>query len=183
MAKTMKLAALLSAVLALLSAVIYRRTGGRALLPVAITCGTVAYHFIMRLAVGYAVNGIMHNRADYTKKWYRLRGFEERLYRKLSVKTWKEKLPAYNPSLFSVKEHSFEEIAQATCQAEIVHEIIAVMSFLPILAVRWFGEPAVFIATSVLSACFDLLFVMIQRYNRPRLVRIAQKKQIKKTAS
>ena len=175
MAKTMKLTALLSAVLMVIFMVIYRQMGGDALLSLAITCGTVAYHFIMRLAVGYIVNAVMRNCADYTKKWYQLRGFEEKLYRKLGVKTWKDKLPAYNPSLFAVKEHSFDEIAQATCQAEIVHEIIAVLSFLPIFTVRWFGAPAVFVVTSVLSACFDLLFVMIQRYNRPRLVRIAQK--------
>ena len=181
MAKIMKCIALLSAVFTVLFIVLYRQIGGGALLSVAITFGTVAYHFIMRLTVGFAVNGIMHNRADYTKKWYQLHGFEEKAYRKLGVKSWKNKLPAYNPSLFDVKKHSFEEIAQATCQAEIVHEIIAVLSFLPIIAVRWFGTFGVFFITSVFSACFDLLFVMIQRYNRPRLVRIAKKH--KKTAS
>jgi len=177
MAKTMKITALLSAVLTIACTVIFLKTDIGVLLSLAITFGTIAYHFIMRLIVGAAVNGIMHNRADYTKKWYRLHEFEKKLYRKLGVKTWKDKLPAYNPSLFSVKEHSFEEIAQATCQAEIVHEIIAVLSFLPIFTVRWFGAIVVFVVTSILAACFDLLFVMIQRYNRPRLIRIAQRKQ------
>ena len=183
MAKTMKLTALLSAVLTVIFAVIYRLNGRGIFLPIAITCGAVAYHFIMRLAVGHTVNAIMHNRADYTKRWFRLHGFEEGLYRRLGVKNWKEKLPAYDPSLFSVKEHGFEEIAQATCQAEIVHEVIAVLSFLPIAAAARFGEFAVFLVTSVAAACFDLLFVMIQRYNRPRLTRIAQKTENKKTAS
>ncbi len=177
MAKTMKLTALASAVLTAVCAVIFLKTDIGVFLPLAITFGTVAYHFIMRLAVGYTVNGIMRNRADCTKRWYQLHRCEEKLYRKLGVKTWKDKLPAYDPSLFSVKEHGFEDIAQATCQAEIVHEIIALLSFLPIIAVRWFGTAGVFIVTSVLSAGFDLMFVMIQRYNRPRLVRIAQKKQ------
>ncbi|MBR4079605.1 MAG: hypothetical protein IKK29_05285 [Christensenellaceae bacterium] len=175
MAKTMKLTAAASVALTAVFAVIFQLTKIDVFQPLAITFGTAAYHFMMRLAVGYAVNGIMHNRADYTKKWYQICGFEQKLYKKLGVKAWKDKLPAYNPSLFSVKDHSFEEIAQATCQAEIVHEIIAVLSFLPIIAARWFGAAAVFIVTSVLSACFDLLFVMIQRYNRPRLVRIANK--------
>ena len=178
MARTMKLTAILSTALTVVFAVIFHITDRRVFLPIAITLGTVAYHFVMRLIVGYAVNGIMHNHADCGRRWYQLRDFEEKLYRKLGVKTWKEKLPAYDPSLFSVKDRTFDEIAQATCQAEIVHEIIAALSFFPIIASVWFGELAVFLVTSVLAACFDLMFVMMQRYNRPRIVKLAEREKI-----
>ena len=56
------------------------------------------------------------------------------------------------------------------CQAELVHETIALLSFLPIAAGIWFGAYPVFVATSLLSAGFDLLFVMMQRYNRQRIM-------------
>lgn len=37
---------------------------------------------------------------------------------------------------------------------------------------------AVFIITSVLSCMFDMIFVIMQRYNRPRLVKIIERKKI-----
>ena len=65
------------------------------------------------------------------------------------------------------------------CGAEIVHEVIMVLSFLPLLTVPFFGTFPVFLMTSALSALFDSIFVMAQRYNRPRLVRIYEKQETK----
>ena len=92
-------------------------------------------------------------------------------------------MPAYEGDLFDPRKHSWDEIAQAMCQAELVHETIALLSFLPLLAVRWFGSFGVFLITSVLSALLDLMFVTMQRYNRPRVVRLAEKQnRIKETS-
>ena len=145
------------------------------LFSLAITFGTIAYHFAMRLLVGGIVNMIMDNKADYNKKWYQLRPFEEKLYKKLKVKNWKKKMPTYEPELFDVKKHTFDEIAQAMCQAEVVHEVIAVLSFLPLFTVPVFGSFTVFLITSVLAACLDTSFVMMQRYNRPRIIKLIKK--------
>ena len=142
----------------------------------AITFGTFFYHFAMRLFVGHALNCIMGNRADYTKKWYQLRPFEEKLYGFLQVKKWKGKMPTYDPSLFDRRLHSWEEIAQAMCQAELVHEVIVVFSFLPLLATIPFGSFFVFLITSLLSAAFDLCFVIMQRFNRPRIITLIDRK-------
>lgn len=76
---------------------------------------------------------------------------------------------------FSVEKRSLDEIVQATCQSEITHEVIAVLSFLPLLASLKFDSFMVFFITSLLAACFDLSFVIIQRYNRPRLVKLVKK--------
>lgn len=145
--------------------------------PFAITFGTFFYHFAMRLIVGYALNQLMANRADYTKRWYQSRPFESKLYRLLRVKKWKGHMPSYDPSLFDRRLHSWEEIAQAMCQAEIVHEIIAVLSFLPLLAAIPFGAFPVFLITSLLSAGFDLCFVIMQRFNRPRIIQFTEKER------
>lgn len=56
------------------------------------------------------------------------------------------------------------------CQAELVHETIVVLSFLPIAGGIRFGAYPVFIITTVLAAGYDLLFVMMQRYNRQRVL-------------
>ena len=66
------------------------------------------------------------------------------------------------------------------CGAEIVHELIMILSFLPMLTVPVFGSLPVFLITSVVSALFDSIFVMAQRFNRPRLVRIYEKQEAKR---
>lgn len=169
-------AALGSCAACALLALAYERSGAGALLSLAITFGTIAYHFVMRLLVGAAVNGAMHNRANYRARWYRPRTFEEKLYRFLKPWKWKRHLPAYAPELFSM-ERPPEEIVQAMCQAEIVHEIIVVLSFLPLLAVPRFGALPAFLITSLLAACLDAAFVVMQRYNRPRIVKLMQRLQ------
>lgn len=141
----------------------------------AITFGTCFYHFAMRLVVGYVLDRIMGNHSDLSKKWYQLRPFEMRLYKVLKVKKWKGNMPTFDPSLFDPKLHSWEEIAQAMCQAEIVHECIVVLSFLPLLGAIPFGSFGVFLITSTLSALYDLSFVIMQRYNRPRIMKLIRK--------
>lgn len=141
----------------------------------AITFGTTAYHFLMRLAVGAVFDVCMKNRADYTKKWYQRRPWEAGLYQRLGVKRWKSRLPSYDPDCFDPQKHSWAEIAQAMCQAELVHEVIALLSFVPVLFSCWFGEFPVFLITSLCAAGFDMLFVMIQRYNRPRIIRLIRR--------
>ena len=54
MARTMRLTAILSLAGTLLLSALYRATSGGIWLSLAITCGTVAYHIIMRLLVGLA---------------------------------------------------------------------------------------------------------------------------------
>lgn len=145
--------------------------------PAAITGGTFFYHFAMRLAVGYGLNHFMKNKADLTRAWYQLRPFEARLYQALNVKKWKGNMPTFAPSLFDPKLHSWEEIAQAMCQAELVHEAIAVLSFLPLLGSIPFGSFGVFLTTSILSALYDLSFVVMQRFNRPRIMKLIAKER------
>ena len=87
-------------------------------------------------------------------------------------------MPTYDPIQFSLENKSFDAVAQAMCQAEIVHEVIIVFSFLPILASHWFGAFDVFMITSIGAAAFDLMFVMMQRYNRPRIVKLAEREKI-----
>lgn len=168
MARIMKLAAALCVALTAVFALL------RLTAP-AITAGTFSYHLLMRLAVGFAFDRTLHNHVDYRRPWFQLRRFEPALYERLRVGKWKAALPTYDPEAFDRHRHSWEEIVQAMCQAELVHEVIAVLSFLPVLASVWLGSAAVFVITSVLAAGFDLLFVIIQRYNRPRVLKIVER--------
>ncbi len=172
MALKMKLAALICVLLTVACTALHLDTNNGLLLTLAITFGTAAYHFVMRLAVGGAINLLLRNRVNYRARWFRVSQWEQKLYKKLRVKKWKGKMATYDASLFDSRIHSLSEIAGAMCQAEIVHELIILFSFVPILAAIPFGALWVFVITSLLSACYDAMFVIMQRYNRPRVLRL-----------
>lgn len=176
MAKIMKGAAAISFLLTFLFAGLHF-TGYRWALPYAITFGTCFYHFAMRLLVGYLLNEKMQNRANYGKPRYQLHPLEVKLYKRLKVKQWKGRMPTYDPKAFDPKYHTWDEIAQATCQAETVHEVLILLSFLPLLAAIPFGSFGVFLLTSLAAALYDLTFVIMQRYNRPRIIRLIEKER------
>jgi len=146
----------------------------------AITMGTIAYHFVMRLLVGAAWSPLEH-RIRPDAAWYRERAFEAPLYKFLRVRAWKHRVPTYDPDTFDARKHSLKELLCATCHSERVHETIIVLSFLPLIEIAWFGTPAAFWLTSIGAALFDSIFVVVQRYNRPRLRRLIRRQQPYKT--
>lgn len=156
-------------------AVIYCITDISRMETLTITLGVTSYHFIMRLSVGGVIDRYLNNRVDYTKKWFEVSSFETYFYNILKVKKWKQYLPTLRNDYFDRKLHSLEEIASATCQAEIVHEIIAVLSFMPVILSKWLGSCGVFVITSLIAALIDSSFVMIQRFNRPRLLKVIKR--------
>lgn len=176
MAKSMKSTAVITLLLMILFCILYQATRNSVFFSLAITFGTIAYHFIIRLLVGGLFDFKMKNQADYTKKWYQVSDIEMKLYEKLKVKKWKNKMPTFDMDAFDVSKHSWDEIVQATCQSELVHETNAVVSFLPVFESIWFGTFEVFLITSVLGAIFDLMFVFMQRFNRARILKMRRKR-------
>lgn len=104
------------------------------------------------------------------------------LYKKFCSRTVRRKMEK-RTSLHSTLRSLIFEIAgldsviRATCQAEVVHEIIIIVSFIPVVFSLWVGALPVFIITSFFGAAVcDLVFVVLQRYNRPRLIRLREAK-------
>lgn len=142
-----------------------------------ITIGVTLYHFAMRLFVGTVVNGIMKNKANYKNAWFREKSFENKLYKRIGIRKWRNYIPTYDPDVFDAGKKTVQEIVEATCQAEIVHELIMLLSLLPIALIPFLGGAAAFILTSVLSMLIDSVFVILQRYNRPKLIRVMKRFQ------
>jgi len=161
----------ISGILTLLAALAHFVFPAEWLLSTAITCGTTFYHFVMRLLVGYSVP----NTFDHRSVWFQPKSFEAKLYRKLQVKKWKNHMPTYDPRLFSLSDNTPDKVLAHMCQAEVVHEIIIVCSFLPLLCSLLWGSFWVFFITSILAAAIDTSFVIMQRYNRPRVERLIKK--------
>lgn len=177
MKRVMKGGALVSGLLALTGTLLWALSRWSVLLTIAITAGTVFYHVGIRLFIGCVLDRLLDNRTDPWKGWYQIAPWENVLYEKLRVKQWKKKIPTYDPALFDPSQHSWTELAKAMCQAELVHEAGMAASVVPLFFSLWFGAFAVFLLTAVLAAGYDLLFVVVQRCNRPRVLRLAAREE------
>lgn len=151
--------------------VLQRSCGGGWLLPVYVTLLTVTYHFVMRIVVGQAVTVRYRNRKfDLDSPGFRSHKFEPRLYEILRVRRWKGRLITAKPEQFDVRHLSAEALLHNMAQAELVHRIIMPLSFVPLLLIIPYGAAPVFVITSIAACLIDLAFVIIQRYNRPRVM-------------
>lgn len=177
MPKIIKIVTIFSFIITIFLTILFHYFHRDIYLTSSITFATITYHFGMRQLVGLVYEIRMKNRADYMRKWYQLHSWERKLYKFFRIKTWKNKLPTYRPENFSPEYFSWDEIAQAMCQAELVHETIIIFSFLPLLASVKFGAFYTFLITSICAALFDLMFVIIQRYNRDRVIKILLRKR------
>ena len=154
---------------------LYAAIGAELLSILRTTALTVFYHIAVRLLLGeWLVPRICERGINANCAWFQVRGWETALYRRLRVHRWKGGMPTYSPDEFSMRDRDLKEIVQATCRAELVHEVNAVASFVPLLFSLWFSALSVFVITSIAAAAFDLIFVMMQRYNRPRLRRLLE---------
>ena len=157
---------------------LFHVAGGPVFQALYITFLTTLYHLIMRLAVGECVSVLCRGHCfDYDAPWFRPKKWEAGLYRRLGVKRWKKTVITAKPEQFDPKVRTPEELVFYMTQAEIVHEIIMVLSWAPVLLIGPFGEPAVFIITSALACLADGAFVAIQRYNRPRILKILRRRE------
>ena len=144
-----------------------------------VTFLTISYHFFMRLIVGEVVSVIYRNREfNLNSAGFRIHRFEKDLYRILNVKKWKVHMITAKPEQFDLRENSMDELLHNVAQAELVHRIIIVLSFVPLLLIIPYGVPMVFIVTSIAAALIDMQFVIIQRYNRPRVMKLLKMKTL-----
>lgn len=137
-----------------------------------VTSLTGSYHFTMRLIVGQIM--ILYYRkhpprlGSFTTRSF---AFEPELYRRLNVKSWKNRLITARPDQFDMKNLTPAEMLRSMVQAETGHLMIMLLSFLPLLLIIPYGTAPVFIITSVLACIMEVPFVIIQRYNIPRIIR------------
>jgi len=140
---------------------------------------TIMYHFWVRIIMGN-VSKLFKKHINYNQWWFKERKFEKKLYKFLKVKEWKDKALTYNPETFSLKAHSLEEIANTMAKSEIDHWINEIISLTTLLfAIPWGGFWAFFIS-AIFAMIFDSQFIIIQRFNRPRIVKILERENKKK---
>ncbi len=156
--------------------ILMRNTSRNAFMTLGVTFMTICYHFTVRLVIGEFAGRINLESFDFDAGRFREFGFERKLYRALRVRKWKKFIPTYDEKQFSFKECSLGDLARATCRAEVTHWLCILASLATIFFSTWFGSTAAFVITGIFGALIDLVFVIVQRYNRPRLLK-AQKRR------
>jgi len=139
----------------------------------------IMYHFWIRIIMGN-VTKLFQKHINYNGWWFKERKFEKGLYKLLRVKEWKGKALTYNPELFSLKEYSLEKIANTMTKAEVDHWINEIISITTMLFTIPWGAFWVFLIQAIVAMIFDSQFIIIQRYNRPRIVKILEKEKNQK---
>lgn len=140
-----------------------------------ITALTVFTHVVIRFA-GAAIASSMPERIKSPDNpIYRVGWREQALYKKLGFKKLKSFVPTYDPREFDFSERTPRELVSNSCHAGLTHAIIAALSFLPIFYALPFGNVWIFVITSLAAACADGYFVLVQRYNRPRYQKLAER--------
>ncbi|MDO5390853.1 MAG: glycosyl-4,4'-diaponeurosporenoate acyltransferase [Eubacteriales bacterium] len=129
------------------------------------------------------------------KKFHYLRfpyisfGFEKNgeIYNKIRIRKWQNKLPDMSRIFFSlmpakklpkqVNVQNMERMVQETCVAEFIHVVLCIMGLGCLLIWKGIGGWVLF----VLYLLGNIPFILIQRYNRPKLVRLLKRLQIRET--
>lgn len=144
-----------------------------------VTVFTILYQFGLRIAFGELTKRF---KIRYTMWWFKERKGEKKFYNFLRVKKWKDKVLTYDPAAFSLENHTLEEIANTMAKSETDHWINELISISMIFFSLIWGELWIFLTTAILAMLFDAQFIIIQRYNRPRVVKaIERQNRNKKT--
>lgn len=176
MKRVMYSAAAGSLVLMFVFFIIMVNTSKSIFMTLGITFMTICYHFTVRLVIGGVMDRISLTQFHPDSWRFREHKFEKKLYKLLCVKKWKKFAPTYDDDKFDLSRNPTEDVIGETCRAEIVHWLCIGASLASITFAALFGSLAAFLITGILGALFDLMFVIIQRYNRPRLMRFAARK-------
>ena len=147
----------------------------------------------LRCALHVGVAGVVMRYLGnlYDREWFSCDKFpfrpfswekQGKLYRRLRVKKWKDRVPdasKRHKDMYEKKvstrpdKENLRRLIQETCVAEIVHYQLILLS-LPVLRI-WPGWGG--IICFGLCVVGNLVFAIIQRYNRPRLVRALERLQ------
>lgn len=103
-------------------------------------------------------------------------------YEELGIKRWKDHLPDMSKimpdmvkkKMSAAKEQGMEVLIEETCVAECVHWALIVLSLGIFLFWR---SPWSIVFWLVYNILGNLPFIIIQRYNRPRLVMLEQRRK------
>ncbi len=151
-----------------------------AVLWVGIVAFMILYHFGLRIAFGLVTKMLP---IKYYHRWYKQRRFEKKLYKLLRVRRWKDKVLTFEPDKYDFKNRTLEELATTMAKSELDHWINEVISIASIFFTFIWGCFSAFFITAVAAMLFDAQFIIVQRYNRPIVLKLMSMKEKKKISA
>lgn len=153
-----------------------------AVLWIGIVAFMIMYHFWLRIIMG---NVTKRFPIDYNHPWFRQRAFEKKLYKLLYVRRWKDKVLTFDPESFDFKNRTLDQLAHTMAKSEVDHWINEIISLTSVLFSFLWGQTPIFVLTAFLAMLFDAQFIIVQRYNRPIVIKLMKmrEKRAKKTVS
>ncbi len=148
------------------------------------------YSLLYVLAIGIAAHVIgeaipatwfHHDRFPY-RTWHWERG--GRIYERIGIRRWKERMPDMSrivgymvPKRVGIAPHAEQvwRFVTETCRAEAVHWGLCFLS--PVVCLFW-GNAIGWLCTALI-VLGNLPFILIQRYNRPMLVALARRLDVR----
>ena len=109
-------------------------------------------------------------------KWER----DGKFYNRLNIKKWKTKLPDMSRIMrdmlpkrvtYDATSDNIDELIKETCVAECIHHWLCVFS----VGIYLIWKDYVGVILALVFVAFNIPFMMIQRYNRPHLIKLRNK--------
>lgn len=141
-----------------------------------------SFWFVCCFGMAWIVRAVPKSLYNQSRWFFKEKFFERCLYKKINIASWKDKLPEWGKFLNFEKKNLKKELSieyidkfiLETYYAEIGHLGIAVFGFACILV-----NPSSYALMALIFAIVNFLiqipFILIQRYNRPRLIRLRLK--------
>ena len=76
-----------------------------------------------------------------------------------------------------IKDYSLEEIANTMSKVEVDHWINEIISLSTLSFGLIWGNFWIFLLTAIIAMLFDAQFIVIQRFNRPRIVKLLEREK------
>lgn len=127
---------------------------------------------------------------DYTRFPYRSFAFEKggKIYEAIGIAKWQSRVPDMSrifPKLMPAKkiparpdEQTLLVMIRETCAAEATHTLLMLAGLGVIVIWPCVWGVMLYLVYAILG---NLIFIIIQRYNRPRLVRLYERKRAKRS--
>ena len=127
---------------------------------------------------------------DYTRFPYRSFAFEKggKIYEAIGIAKWQSRVPDMSrifPKLMPAKkiparpdEQTLLVMIRETCAAEATHTLLMLAGLGVIVIWPCVWGVMLYLVYAILG---NLIFIIIQRYNRPRLVRLYERKRVKRS--
>ena len=137
------------------------------------------FHSNSRIIVGFIVP-LFKDKIIIDRKIYKVSENEFKILSKLNIKKIKGSYFTYDKNQFELKldKGSIEEVLKNNINAELVHKLCLLVSLFSILCGYFLSsdELAIYIlAYILLGLVIDIIPILIQRYNRYRLLNLKNK--------